>query len=56
MGLDQNISRSGLFKFKDYHTKLRMMSTQMFLFGMKMHRQEGSIEFFDPDFSNALQI
>jgi len=33
-----------------------MMDTALFLFGMKLHRQVGSIEFFDADFSNTITI
>ena len=33
-----------------------MMDTALFLFGMKMHQQEGNIEFFDADFSNTLTV
>ena len=33
-----------------------MMDTALFLFGMKLHRQEGSIEFFDADFSNTITV
>lgn len=32
------------------------MDTSLFLFGMKLHRQVGSIEFFDADFSNTLIV
>ena len=33
-----------------------MMDTALFLFGMKLHRQVGSIEFFDADFSNTIIV
>lgn len=32
------------------------MNTALFLFGMKLHKQQGSIEFFDADFSNTLVV
>lgn len=32
------------------------MDTALFLFGMKLHRQDGSVEFFDADFSNTLTV
>ena len=32
------------------------MDTSLFLFGMKLHRQEGAIEFFDADFSNTICV
>jgi hypothetical protein len=38
MGLDKFISRGGFLRFKDYHSKLKMMNTALFLFGMKLHR------------------
>ena len=46
-GLEKPIRRKGFLKFASYKSKLRMMDTALFLFGMKLHRQEGSIEFFD---------
>ena len=55
-GLDKPIRRWGFFKFDSYRSKLKMMDTALFLFGMKLHRQDGSIEFFDADFSNTLTI
>lgn len=33
-----------------------MMDTALYLFGMKLYRQEGSIEFFDADFMNTIKI
>lgn len=33
-----------------------MMDTALYLFGMKLYKQEGSIEFFDADFMNAIKI
>jgi hypothetical protein len=55
-GLDKEINRSGLMIFEDYESKLNMMNTQLFLFGMKLHRQHGSLEFFDADLCNNLQV
>lgn len=28
----------------------------MFLFGIKLHREPGSVEFYDADFSNTLDV
>ena len=42
--------------FKDYESKLRMMDTALFLFGLKLHRQEGHVKFHDADFLNTLYI
>lgn len=33
-----------------------MMDTALFLFGMKLYRQDKSIEFFDADFSNTITV
>ena len=33
-----------------------MMSTPLFLFGMKLFRQQGFIEFFDADFCNTITV
>jgi hypothetical protein len=33
-----------------------MMQTPLFLFGMKLFRQNGHMEFFDADFCNTLII
>lgn len=33
-----------------------MMNTSLFLFGMKLHKQQYNIEFFDADFCNTLLI
>lgn len=35
---------------------MSMMETPMFLFGLKLARMPGNIEFFDADFCNAIQI
>jgi hypothetical protein len=56
MGLDKHVGRSGFLKFKDYQSKLKMMDTPLFLFGMKMQKQFGNIEFFDADFSNTILV
>ena len=52
--MDKNIIRSGLVSFKDYTTKLRMLSHPMYLFGLKMHDQIDNVEFVDADFCNTL--
>ena len=54
--MDKVVSQEFLIKFKDYRSKLKMMDTALYLFGMKLYKQEGSIEFFDADFMNAIQI
>lgn len=33
-----------------------MMDTPLFLFGMKLHRQQGHLEFFDADFCNTIMV
>jgi hypothetical protein len=45
-----------LIKFNSYDGKLKMMDTALFLFGMKLHKQVGSTEFFDADFSNTITV
>lgn len=42
--------------FKDYESKLKMMDTAMFLFGLKLHRQKGKVKFYDADFLNTLEV
>lgn len=42
--------------FKDRVSKLKMMNTPLFLFGMKLYRQEGHLEFFDADFCNTILV
>lgn len=37
-GMDKAVGRSGFIKFKDYESKLKMMNTPLFLFGMKLHK------------------
>lgn len=55
-GLDNQISRSGFIEFNSYLEKLKMMSTPLFLFGMKLFRQQGFVEFFDADFCNTILV
>ena len=38
LGLDRQVSRSGFLVFEDRLSKLRMMQTPLFLFGMKLYR------------------
>jgi hypothetical protein len=45
-----------MLKFSDYESKLKFMNTALFLFGMKLHRQVDSIEFYDADFATTLSI
>lgn len=54
--LEKPVARDGFLKFADYNSKLEMMDTALFLFGMKLHRQIGSVEFYDADFCNTLTI
>jgi hypothetical protein len=35
---------------------MKMMNTPLFLFGMKLFRQNGHLEFFDADFCNTIII
>ena len=53
-GMEKPVTKDGLIKFEDYGAKLQMMDTALFLFGMKLYRQEGSVEFYDADFANTL--
>ena len=55
-GLDKQISRSGFLVFEDRISKLRMMNTPLFLFGMKLYRQIGTMEFFDAEFCNTIML
>jgi hypothetical protein len=56
LGLDKQILRSGFLVFEDRISKLKMMNTPLFLFGMKLFRQTGHLEFFDADFCNTIII
>ena len=56
LGLDKQISRSGFLVFEDRISKLKMMNTPLFLFGMKLFRQNGHLEFFDADFCNTILV
>ena len=56
LGLEKPVSRTGFLRYNSYESKLRMMDTALFLFGMKLHKQIGSIEFFDADFSNTIIV
>ena len=47
---------TGFIEFENYAEKVKMMSTPLFLFGMKMYNMYGSIEFYDPDFCNTLSV
>ena len=55
-GLDKEVQRSGFIKFDSYQDKLKMMNTDLFLFGMKLGKHYGNIEFFDADFSNTIVV
>ena len=39
LGLERPITRNAFLKFADYSSKLKMMNTALFLFGMKLHKQ-----------------
>jgi hypothetical protein len=54
--LEKPITREGFLKFDSYESKLEMMDTALFLFGMKLHNQVGSVEFFDSDFCNTITV
>lgn len=54
--LEVPVIRQGFIKFKNYADKLRMMDTALFLFGLKLHQQEGHIQFYDADFLNTIQV
>jgi hypothetical protein len=56
LGLDREIQRCGFLVFEDRISKLKMMNTPLFLFGMKLFRQTGHLEFFDADFCNTIII
>ena len=53
---DKPIMRSGFIRFADYASKLKMMDTALFLFGVKLHNQQGQVQFHDADFLNTLQV
>ena len=38
LGLEKPVSRTGFLRYNSYESKLRMMDTALFLFGMKLHR------------------
>ena len=52
--LKNAVSRNGFIRFGDYTSKLKMMDTALFLFGLKLHRQEENIKFYDADFLNTI--
>ena len=54
--LDQPIKKTGFLKFDSYESKLKMMDTSLFLFGLKLHRQVGVVSFVDADFANTISI
>jgi len=56
LGLDRQVSRSGFIVFEDRVSKLKMMNSPLFLFGMKLFRQTGHMEFFDADFCNTVLV
>lgn len=54
--LEEPVYMEVFIKFKDRHSKLKMMDTALYLFGMKLYRQKESIEFFDADFLNIIYV
>ena len=54
--LAKAVTRKGFIRFQDYSSKLRMMDTAMFLFGLKLHRQDDHVKFYDADFLNTIQV
>lgn len=54
--MQQPVTRQAFIEFASYDSKLRMMDTSLFLFGLKLHRQENHIEFYDSDLLNAIQV
>ena len=56
LGLDRQVTRSGFIQFDSYLSKLKMMDESLFLFGLKLHQMQGSVEFFDADFCNTLEL
>lgn len=56
IGLDRQVNRAGFIVFKDRVSKLKMMNTPLFLFGMKLYHQIGHMEFFDADFCNTVLV
>jgi hypothetical protein len=56
IGLENQIFRSGFLVFEDRISKLKMMNSPLFLFGMKLFRQTGHMEFFDSEFCTTVLI
>jgi hypothetical protein len=56
VGLDRQVNRAGFIVFKDRLSKLKMINTPLFLFGMKLFHQTGHMEFFDADFCNTIMV
>ena len=54
--LDKELKKPLFIEFKDYASKLRMMDSPMFLFGLKLYQMEGHVQFYDADFLNTLTI
>lgn len=52
--LKKVVHRKGFIKFESYEHKLRLMDTALFLFGLKLHNQEGHVKFYDADFLNTV--
>ena len=52
--LKKPVTRKGFIRFADYSSKLRMMDSAMFIFGLKLHRQEDHVKFYDADFLNTI--
>ena len=54
--LNKGIFINGLFRFKDYESKLQFMLSSAYKFGMKFYDQQKNIHFADADFANTLSI
>lgn len=54
--LNKGIFINGLFRFKDYESKLQFMMSSSYKFGMKFYDQQKNIHFADADFANTLSI
>lgn len=47
---------SGVIEFENYESKLKMMNSALFLFGMRLYQMKGNLSFFDSDFLNTIMI
>jgi len=54
--LEKGIFINGLLRFEDYESKLKLLLSPAFKFGMKFYDQQKNIHFADADFGNTLSI